>query len=144
MPIHKLTEEISVAPQISAANVSEIAAAGFRTIVCNRPDGEEFGQPECSQIEQAAASHGLAFVTQPVISGQMTAEDVARFRELLDSVEKPVLAYCRTGTRCTILWAFAEASSERSIDEIVSAAQAAGYDISGMAPALTAMRSNSG
>lgn len=138
MAINKVTENVSVAPQINVADVPEIAAKGFRTIICNRPDGEEFGQPSCSDIEAAANDHGLAFAVQPVVSGQMTADDVKRFRELLDSVEKPVLAYCRTGTRCTILWAFARAIDQQPIDEIIGAAGAAGYDLSGMAPSLKA------
>ncbi len=135
--INKLTEDISVAPQIKAVDIPAIAAAGFKTIICNRPDGEEFGQAACGEIETAAKAHGIAFSHQPVVSGQITLEDVADFKTLLNASEKPLLAYCRSGTRCAMLWAFSQAGVVPT-EAIVKAAQNAGYDLSGLAGALSA------
>lgn len=137
MDIRKLTDDISVSPQIAPADVADIAAQGFRTIVCNRPDGESFGQPACGDVEAEARKHGLAFVDQPVISGQISVLDVERFGDLYAALEKPVLAYCRSGTRCTVLWALSQAGTLPA-DEILERAAQAGYDLSGLAGAIAA------
>lgn len=138
MIANKLTDDISVAPQITAEEVDEIAKAGFKTIICNRPDGEDAAQADCEGIKQAAEARGLAFCFQPVISGRMTPEDVKAFKGIFEAAAKPVLAYCRTGTRCTFLWAFSQAGAMPTND-IIAAAHRAGYDLSGMAPALERM-----
>jgi uncharacterized protein (TIGR01244 family) len=135
MILNKVTEDISVAPQITAQDVSKIAAAGFKTIICNRPDGEVFDQPSCKDIELAAKACGLQFIDQPVISGQLSGEDVGAFKENFANAPKPVVAYCRSGTRCVTLWAFSQAGS-RPAEEIIALAKGAGYDLSGLAQAL--------
>ncbi len=135
MDSRKLTNEISVAPQISVADVDAIAAAGFRSIICNRPDGEDFGQPECHEIEQRAREVGLEFAWQPIVGGQLGPQQVSEFGDLYDRLPKPVLAYCRSGTRCTTVWAFSQAG-RLDTSEIIAAAAAAGYDLSGFAGAL--------
>mgnify|MGYP001552087937 CR=1 FL=1 len=137
MMINKLTEDVSVAPQITVDDIPAIAAAGFRTIICNRPDGEEFAQVACGEIEAAAKAHGITFSHQPVVSGQITLEDVTDFKALLNASEKPLLAYCRSGTRCAVLWAFSQAGNTPT-EAIVKTAQNAGYDLSGLASALAA------
>jgi len=82
-----------------------VADAGYRSVIINRPDGEGgAGQPASADVMAAALAAGLQVEYQPVISGAMTTEDVARFRELLDKMPAPVLAYCRSGTRCTHLF----------------------------------------
>lgn len=128
MDIRPLTDEIAVSPQIDAAHVKEIAGAGFRSILCNRPDGEEFGQPTFAEIETAAMAEGLTIMSVPVISGMMTQDVVDRFDEALKDLPKPILAYCRSGTRCTMLWAVVE-HGRRDDDEIVTRASKAGYDV---------------
>ena len=138
MMINKLTDDISVAPQITVDDIPAIAAAGFKTIICNRPDGEELAQTGCGEIEAAAKAHGITFSNQPVVSGQITLEDVGDFKSLLDNSEKPLLAYCRSGTRCAMLWAFSQAGSAPT-EDIVKTAQNAGYDLSGLANALAAV-----
>jgi sulfide:quinone oxidoreductase len=128
MDIRKITDELSVAPQIAASDIADIAAAGFRAVICNRPDGESTDQPCCGDIEAVVKAHGLVWRSQPVRSGAVTIADAQEFGALLAELPKPVLAYCRSGTRCAILWSLSEAG-KRSLTEIVSRADAAGYDV---------------
>lgn len=135
MDIRKIDDTISVAPQITANDVAEIARLGYRTLVANRPDQEEFGQPAMADIEAAAQEHGLSWVFMPVESGNITDEDIDQFAPMIREADKPVLAFCRSGTRCTVLWALSAARDTPS-QEIVSKARNAGYDISGLAPRI--------
>lgn len=131
MDVRKLTDDVSVAPQITAADIAPIKAAGFRSIVCHRPDGEAPDQPLYREIEEAARAAGLEIRHQPVVSGQMSDADANEFADLMKVLPKPLLAYCRTGTRCTALWSLASAPS-RALPEILATAKAAGYDMSGI------------
>ncbi|MCK2147654.1 TIGR01244 family sulfur transferase [Marinobacter alexandrii] len=135
MDIRKIDDTISVAPQITANDVAEIARLGYRTLVANRPDQEEFGQPAMADIEAAAQEHGLSWVFMPVESGNITDEDIDQFAPMIREADKPVLAFCRSGTRCTVLWALSAARDTPS-QEIVSKARNAGYDIRGLAPRI--------
>jgi sulfide:quinone oxidoreductase len=128
MDIRKITDELSVAPQIQAAEVPAIAAAGFRAVICNRPDGESSDQPSGSEIEAAVKANGLVWRSQPVLSGGVTLADGEAFGALLAELPKPVLAYCRSGTRCAALWSLSQAG-KRPLAEIVSRTNAAGYDV---------------
>jgi sulfide:quinone oxidoreductase len=105
MTITEIAPDYSVAPQITPEEVPAIAAQGFRAIMCNRPDGEDPGQPPVDAIREAAEAHGLAFAFVPVVSGAIRPEDVAEARAALDALPAPVLAYCRSGTRSRNLWA---------------------------------------
>lgn len=101
------------ADQITPADLAEIAAAGYRSVICNRPDGEGGpSQPACAQIREAAKQLGLQFAYLPVTPGKIGPDDVARFAQLLVDMPAPVLAYCRTGNRATNLWQFAQASAQ--------------------------------
>jgi len=131
MDIRKITDELSVAPQISAQDVAAIAAAGFRAVICNRPDGESSDQPCCEEIESAVKANGLAWRAQPVLSGGVTLEDAAAFGALMVELPKPVLAYCRSGTRCAQLWCLSQAG-KRPLPDIVARARAAGYDVTAL------------
>jgi len=105
LPIQPLTDTFAVAGQLGPDDMQAVADAGYKSVIINRPDGEAGDeQPTSTDVMRAAAAAGLAVEYQPVISGAMTTEDVARFRELLDRLPAPVLAYCRTGTRCTHLF----------------------------------------
>ena len=139
MDLRRLTDELSVAPQITVDDVVEIAAQGFRSIVCNRPDGEFGDQTEFAAIEAAAHAAGLEIVAQPVISSAMQDADAVRFGEIVDGLPKPVLAYCRSGTRCTALWSLSQAR-KRPTDEILQTAASAGYDLRGLAPRIEAIK----
>lgn len=135
MDIRPIDERISVAPQITPADVAELARQGFRTLVANRPDSEEPGQPSMAAIEAAAREHGLKWVYQPVDSGNILDSDVDHFDDMIRQADAPVLAFCRSGTRCTLLWALSSARHD-SADTIVAKARHAGYDISGLAPRM--------
>jgi len=107
MEIRQLTEDYSVAPQIGAEHVPLIKAAGFKSIISNRPDSEDGAVPH-DAIEAAAREAGLEFRFIPVVSGQMTQQNVDDQAAALDELPKPVLAYCRSGTRCTNLYALVQ------------------------------------
>lgn len=129
MEVRQITPFLSVASQITASDIGIAASMGFKTILCNRPDKESYDQPDNDEIREAAERHGLEWRYQPVISGQITDADVKDFREIMSQVRGPVLAYCRTGTRCTTLWALAEAP-RLDAEAILKATLAAGYDLS--------------
>lgn len=140
MDLRKISDQLSVAPQITPAELAQAKALGFKSVINNRPNGEELGQPTAEEVAAIAAELGLAYVHQPVISGQITDDDIRAFKENISAADTPVLAFCRTGTRCTILWALARANGA-DIDETINAAAAAGYDISGQRPRMEALAS---
>ena len=108
MEIRQISDNYSVSGQIEAADVPAIKAAGFRSVICNRPDDEQPGQPAHDAIKAAVEAAGLTFRYIPVISGQMTAENVSDQEAALDELEGPVFAYCRSGARCTNLYALVQ------------------------------------
>lgn len=131
MPFVNLTPDFAVAPQLGLDDLDAVKAAGFRTIVNNRPDGEAPDQPAEAAIAGRARELGLDYRYIPVISGQFGAAEVDAFREALDSCEGPVLAFCRSGTRSAFMWAFANAG-EMPGEDIIAAAARAGYDLSAL------------
>lgn len=132
MNIAAIDETLSVSPQIAPADIPDIAAGGFRAIVCNRPDGEGPDQPTSEEIAAAAAAAGLAFRYLPVTPGMVTDADADAFGTALRELPGPVLAYCRTGTRAATLWSLSEAG-RRPLPDILKRTKAAGYDMSGVA-----------
>jgi len=105
-----LTDAFSVSPQLSADDMAAVAAAGYKSLIINRPDYEEGpAQPTSADVMVAAQAVGLVVQYQPVVSGAMTPEDVVTFADLLKRLPAPVLAYCRSGTRCTKLFEAAQA-----------------------------------
>ena len=135
MDIRPLDEALSASPQIAPEDLPAIAAQGFRSVISNRPDGEEPGQPSAEALRQAAEAAGLAFAHVPVVGGAISDQDVADFREALADLPQPVFGFCRTGTRTTTLWALAHASDTDAKD-LISTAKTAGYDLSGLLPRL--------
>lgn len=132
MDLKKITEKTSVSPQITPQDMAAIKKAGFRAIICNRPDGEGADQPSFEEIEKAAKKAGLVAAYVPVTAGMVRDEDVEVFGLALKDLPRPVLAYCRTGTRSATLWSFHE-SKKRPMHEILAATKAAGYDMNGVA-----------
>ena len=132
MDLKKITEKTAVSPQITPQDMAAIKEAGFRAIICNRPDGEGVDQPSFEEIEAAAKKVGLKAAFVPVTSGKVRDEDVESFGAALKDLPRPVLAYCRTGTRSATLWSLHE-SKKRPIHEILAATKAAGYDMNGVA-----------
>jgi uncharacterized protein (TIGR01244 family) len=104
MEYRQISENYSVSGQIAPEDADAIKAAGFRSVICNRPDDEQPGQPSHDAVKAALEAAGLAFRYIPVVSGQMTAADVEDQARALDELEGPVFAYCRSGARCTNLY----------------------------------------
>ena len=142
MDLRKLSDDISVAPQITPDDLALAAEQGFKTIICNRPDGEDHAQPLAEDMADAAGDAGMGFVHQPIISASLSLDDAQQFAKLIDEMPKPILAYCRSGTRCSTLWALAQAPNG-DIDAILDACKQAGYDYSGMRPTLESLAKNS-
>lgn len=111
VPVNPLTESFSVAPQLAAGDMFSVAQAGYKSVIINRPDFEGGpDQPTSQDVMEAAKAAGLEVVYQPVVSGAITAHDVTHFAELLQTMPKPILAYCRSGARCTQLFQAASTS----------------------------------
>ena len=132
----RLTDGLSVGAQIAPEDVAALARMGFRSILSNRPDGEEEGQPDFAEVEAAARAAGMAARHQPVTS-PVTDADADAFAEALAALPAPTYAHCRSGTRSASLWALAEAR-RRPPAELLARAEAAGYDLSGLAERLAA------
>ncbi len=126
--IRQLTSSLSVAGQIAETDLPMIASQGFRAIVNNRPDDEAPGQPAAAALARAAERLGLAYRHVPARSGQLTDADVAAFARALAELPGPVLAFCRSGTRSTTLWALG-ATGGLSPDDILRIAAEAGFDL---------------
>ena len=143
MDIRTIAPDLSVSGQITAQDVGVIASQGFRSIVINRPDGEASDQPRHTEIVEAATRSGLSVRYLPVVSGNVTDADVAAFAEAMEALPAPMLAFCRTGTRSTTLWALSQAG-HLSTDAILKTASSAGYDLGGMRSRLDAKASDEG
>ncbi|MBY0242843.1 MAG: TIGR01244 family phosphatase [Burkholderiaceae bacterium] len=128
MKMQQLTEQLYVASQPVASDLQQIAAAGVRAIICNRPDGEAGDQPGFREIADAAQALGLAAHYLPVTPGQLSERQASEFEQLVQALPKPVLAYCRSGMRSTSLWGLANAS-RLPAEQIISSAAACGYDL---------------
>lgn len=131
-----LDERVSVAPQIDAAEVDLLARAGYTTLVNNRPDGESTDQADGESIAGAARAAGLSYHAIPVSPAGISPDQVQAMAAVLRDAPGPVLAYCRSGTRSTNLWALASATLGEDPDRLVGAAATAGYDIAALAPVL--------
>lgn len=132
----RLTDDISVGAFVAPDKLAELAPK-FRTIINNRPDSEEPGQPTSAEIEAEARRLGFDYVHIPVVPGQITDEQVAAFGNAIRSKKGPVLAFCRSGQRAATLWALSQVG-KRSVDHILKAVAAAGYDLSALRPKLEA------
>lgn len=127
----RVTDDFTTSPQISVEDVAEAARLGFKTIVNNRPDGEDPAQPAAAEIEAAARAAGLAYVHIPVRGGP-TPDQVAQMRDFIAASPQPVLAFCRSGTRSIVTWSLGEAAAgARPRDELIALGRQAGYDLSG-------------
>ncbi len=129
--IRKVTDDFSVAPQLSPADMAEAARLGFKLAINNRPDGEAPGQPTSAQMEAAARAAGLDYVQIP-FAGRPTAEQADAVRAAAEGASGPVLAFCRSGTRSITAWSLGQARAGRSPRELVDLAADAGYDLSAM------------
>ncbi|MEH6471803.1 MAG: TIGR01244 family sulfur transferase [Halopseudomonas sp.] len=141
MDISKISPAFSVAGQLSLKELGLASAQGYKTIINNRPDGESDDQPTSAEFAQTAKELGLEYRYVPVVSGQITDDNVVDFKAVLDDVMGPVLAFCRTGSRSTTLWALSQAQG-LSAEAIVAATEAAGYNLTSLIPRLNALASS--
>ncbi|GIT85574.1 MULTISPECIES: TIGR01244 family sulfur transferase [Roseobacter] len=137
MDIREVTPKFSVAPQISPDQMHDLVAAGFKRVLCNRPDAEVPVSHQAAAMEAAAKQAGLEFFACPLTHVSMTPDIIAKNHDLIDGCDGPVIAYCASGTRSTIAWALA-ATKSMSVDDVLSAARAAGYELGNLRPTLEA------
>lgn len=138
MDIRRVTNQFSVSPQIAPGDVAMLLERGFVLVINNRPDGEEPGQPSGAEIAAAAEAAGLEYRAIPVAGGfsEPQAVDMA---EAIAGTRGQVFAFCRSGTRSTLLWALAQASRGGDPEGITADAAAAGYDVTPVRAAMDAL-----
>jgi uncharacterized protein (TIGR01244 family) len=135
-----LTPDLLVAPQIALDDVAEAARQGVKLIINNRPEGESDDQVPGAAIEAAANAAGMDYVAIPVTHAGFSEPQVNAMAQALESAEGPVLAYCRSGTRSTLLWALAEASQGGDPDALTNIAAKAGYDVNPIRPLMDMLK----
>ena len=135
MELKRINDRISVSGQIQPEDVAALQAAGFTTIINNRPDGEAPDQPPGAAIEAAAKQAGLRYLAIPLGREGVSPDMVERTKEAIASSEGPVFAFCRSGTRSTTLWALSQAG-QKDASAIIAEAAGAGYDMSHLAAHL--------
>lgn len=135
MEIRSLTEDYAVSPQITPEDVAAIAEAGFTTLICNRPDAEIPADINANAIRQQAEAAGLRFVLNPVVGGAITMDNVLDQGRAIADSNGPVLAYCASGNRSSIVWALAHAG-KRPTDELIAIPARYGYALEPFRPTL--------
>ena len=141
MDIRALTPAYAVSPQIAPSDLPAIKAAGYTTVINNRPDSEIPAPLQDQTMRAAAEALGLNFVTNPVISGGLTMDNVAAQRAAVAAAPGPVFAYCASGNRCSIVWALMNAGSQPAEDLIAVPARF-GYDLRHLKGQLEALAQN--
>lgn len=132
-----MTKEFAVSPQITAADIPALASAGFKTIINNRPDGEEAGQLTAAEAREIAEANGLNYVHIPVKIPALTAETVEEFRAAIKDNPAPFLAHCKSGTRSCVLWTMVTAKENpMTLEELMDCAAQGGYDLTRMRPLI--------
>ena len=138
MDIRPISPAYAVSPQIEAGDIPAIVAAGFTTILCNRPDAEVPSPLQAATIGAAAEAAGLHFVVIPVTHQTLNAQVVAAQAAAMAASQGPVLAYCASGTRSSIVWSLGQARLQPA-DTIIAATARAGYELSGLRAQLDAL-----
>ena len=128
MRVIQLSDSLSVSDQIAIEDVAQIAQAGFKVLINNRPDHEVAGQPTSDEIAVAAEQAGLLYYYLPVTARDFPGLDLEQLAALINNPEVPALAFCRSGTRCTNLWVATRDLEQR--DASVQVARQLGYDLS--------------
>ena len=136
----KLTDSIYASPQISLEDVAEAAKIGVTLIINNRPEGESDDQVPGPEIEAAARAAGIDYVAIPVTHAGFSEPQVVAMAKALEGADGPVLAYCRSGTRSTLLWALSEAGQGGDPDALTNMAAKAGYDVSPVRPLMDMLK----
>ncbi|MBT2135131.1 TIGR01244 family phosphatase [Croceibacterium sp. LX-88] len=139
----KVTESFWASPQIGLSDVAEARMLGFTLIINNRPEGESDDQTSGGEIAEAARAAGMDYCAIPVTHAGFNEGQVEAMVAALDGARGPVLAYCRSGTRSTLLWSLAQAASGTSPEEIALAAAGAGYDVGPIRPLIDTLSARS-
>ena len=132
----KLSHNYHVSPQIEIEDIKRLADAGFTKVICNRPNEEIPAELHSEYMTIAAKAAEISFDFLPVTQQTMTNENITKQAELIDVASGPVLAYCASGTRCTVIWALSQIG-KMSADDIIQTALKAGYNIEGLRHALS-------
>jgi len=140
----QIVEGLFASPQIGLAEVEQARAQGITLIINNRPEDESPDQTPGAEIEAAARGAGIDYVAIPVTHAGFSEPQVAAMAAALEQATGPVLAYCRSGTRSTLLWALARASRGASPDELAAAAAGGGYDVAPIRPLLDMLAGRAG
>ncbi|WP_037310498.1 TIGR01244 family sulfur transferase [Ruegeria halocynthiae] len=139
MEIRPITPRYAVSPQITVEDVPAIAKAGFVKVICNRPNTEVTEDMQSDAIGQAVRAAGMEYEVLELTHQTMTPENVALQRGLAESCGGPVLAYCASGTRCSVVWALGQCD-QMSTDDILDATTNAGYALDNLRPTLDQIR----
>ena len=138
MDIRPLTDTYAVSPQIAPEDLAAIRAAGYTTVIDNRPDAEIPSHLHTESMRKAAETLGLTFVANPVIGGALTMENVAAQRAAIDAATGPVFAYCASGNRSSVVWALAHAGL-RPTDELIALPARFGYQLEALRGQIDAL-----
>ncbi len=138
MDLRQITPGYSVTPQIDPADVATLAAMGVKTLICNRPDAENPPALQAAAIQAEAEAHGIDFVFNPFTGPTMTQDHIDEQADAIADSDGPVVAYCASGNRSTVVWAFGAAGAV-PVDSIIQTATAHGYAFEHLRPALTAI-----
>ena len=133
----ELAPGVSAAGKLDRSDIEALAQAGVRTIVNNRPDGEDPGQLAASEARLIAEAHGIAYHHIPVTAASLSRADVDAFAAVLASAPTPIVAHCRSGTRSSLLWALARMAEGADPAALVATAARYGIDIAAL-PAIAA------
>src|ERR1700733_9206698 len=136
-PLMELAPGLSAAGALSRDDIEALAAAGVKTIINNRPDGEDPGQLPAEEARRLAAAHGIAYHHIPFVGGTLSAADIDAFDAVLKIAPQPVVAHCRSGTRSTMIWALTRMRQGEDPAALVALGARNGVDISAL-PALAA------
>jgi uncharacterized protein (TIGR01244 family) len=143
MDLRQITDRYRVSHRRETTDMSALAEAGFATVICNRPDGENPTPLQAAAMQAAAEAAGLDFVFNPVIGGQMTMDNVEEQRDAIDAADGPVIAYCASGNRSTLVWALGQAG-DLPTDEIIARGEAWGYQLEWLRQQLDALAAQRG
>ncbi|MBA4324966.1 MAG: TIGR01244 family phosphatase [Rhodobacter sp.] len=138
MDIRAITPDYAVSPQIEPGDLPAIKAAGYTTVIDNRPDGEIPPHLHTDQMRAAAEALGLTFVANPVIGGAMTMDNVTAQGAAIAASSGPVFAYCASGNRSSVVWALAQAG-KRPADELIGLPARFGYQLEHLRPQIEAL-----
>ena len=137
MDLRQLSPDLAVSPQILPEDIPQLAQAGFKVLINNRPDEEIETEISHEIMSAAAESAGMTYHYLPFYPGQITPALISEFAAATAG-SKPVIAYCRSGNRCSVLWALTQAA-KRPESEILETAAKAGYDLSNIRPLLASL-----